>query len=258
MSAKDNKTLAYINLYGILANLEILCEIDEKAKALASNKGKKVAIAFNVTDGPMGKLVFDNGCEFVPDDLSKAIGCKLFSCEHFNLMIEGKKNPVPYKGFFKLGFLLKNFQELTEILTKYLQPSESDMKNPVFAKKSTTLLFHLIARAMAQIANNDAVAKISARRCFDGDIQLQILDNEKPVVGAYLSVKDGKFTYNKGFSKKPRSFMEFADFDTARALFDGKLDAMTAVASGKVRMRGMIQQIDNANKILDKVGVYLA
>ena len=43
----DARTLAYINLYGILGTLENLCELDEEAKALADVK-KPVSIGFAV------------------------------------------------------------------------------------------------------------------------------------------------------------------------------------------------------------------
>ena len=44
----------------------------------------------------------------------------------------------------------------------------------------------------------------------------------------------------------------------ARALFDGNLNAIAAVGLGQVRIGGMISQIDNINRILDRVSVYLA
>ena len=40
-------------------------------------------------------------------------------------------------------------------------------------------------------------------------------------------------------------------------IFDGD-DAVAAVGEGKVRIGGMISQIDNVNRILDRVSIYLA
>ena len=45
---------------------------------------------------------------------------------------------------------------------------------------------------------------------------------------------------------------------TARDLFDGRLNALAAVGTGRVRVAGMISQVDNVNRILDRVSVYLA
>ena len=44
----------------------------------------------------------------------------------------------------------------------------------------------------------------------------------------------------------------------ARDLFDGVINAIAAVGLGQVRIGGMISQIDNINRILDRVSVYLA
>ena len=41
-------------------------------------------------------------------------------------------------------------------------------------------------------------------------------------------------------------------------LFDGKINAVAAVGEGKVRVGGMISQVDNVNRILDRVSLYLA
>ena len=52
--------------------------------------------------------------------------------------------------------------------------------------------------------------------------------------------------------------LTFRDMDTARALFDGKINAVASIGTGDVRMAGMISQIDNVNRILDRVALYLA
>ena len=44
----------------------------------------------------------------------------------------------------------------------------------------------------------------------------------------------------------------------ARALFDGNVNAISAVGLGQVRIGGQISQVDNINRILDRVAVYLA
>ena len=44
---------------------------------------------------------------------------------------------------------------------------------------------------------------------------------------------------------------------TARDLFDGRINAIAAVGMGQVRVCGMISQVDNVNRILDRVAIYL-
>ena len=54
------------------------------------------------------------------------------------------------------------------------------------------------------------------------------------------------------------SQMIFADLKTARDLFDGNINAIAAVGMGQVRISGIISQVDNINRILDRVAIYLA
>ena len=108
----DAKTLAYINLYGILGTLENLCELDAEASALAQVK-KPVSIAFSVKGGPSATLTFKGGrCRMEQGVDPKATVLLPFgSCEKFNGMIDGTVTPIPVKGFHKIGFLLKNFMK---------------------------------------------------------------------------------------------------------------------------------------------------
>ena len=52
--------------------------------------------------------------------------------------------------------------------------------------------------------------------------------------------------------------MEFSNIHLARDLFDGKVNAVACIGTGGIRMSGMISMIDNVNRILDRVALYLA
>jgi hypothetical protein len=54
------------------------------------------------------------------------------------------------------------------------------------------------------------------------------------------------------------SYMELADLHVARDLFDGKRNAVASVGEGLIRIGGMISQVDNVIRILDRVALYLA
>ena len=59
------------------------------------------------------------------------------------------------------------------------------------------------------------------------------------------------------WSQKNRVRMEFKDIRVARDLFDGNINAVASIGQGDVRIRGMISQVDNVNRILDRVALYL-
>ena len=61
---KEAKAMAYVNMYGVLATLENLCQIDDQAKAVLRELKKPVSICFDVTDGPYCTFNFtQDGCK---------------------------------------------------------------------------------------------------------------------------------------------------------------------------------------------------
>ena len=56
---KNEKALAFVNMYGILGALENLCVLDSKAKEILKEIKKPVALCFDVKDGPCRTFHFD-------------------------------------------------------------------------------------------------------------------------------------------------------------------------------------------------------
>ena len=249
----DSKTLAYINLYAVLGSIPRLCELDERARELIKNE--KISLGFRVKGGPSGALCFADGRAWFAEECDSCnIILPFSSPEKFNGMIDGTVTPIPSKGFARLGFLLKKFMPLTDILSSYLRADEKALEDPVFFEKSTLLMFHLIANAIAQIGNVDMIGQASASYIVDGTIKLAIGDEH--VLG--IEAKDHVLRVLKEAPKSFSSFMRFEDIKLARDLFDGRVNAVAAVGEGKVRIGGMISQVDNVNRILDRVALYLA
>lgn len=249
----DAKTLAYINLYAVLGSIPRLCELDERARELIKNE--KISLGFRVKGGPSGALCFADGRAWFAEECDSCnIILPFSSPEKFNGMIDGTVTPIPSKGFTRLGFLLKKFMPLTDILSSYLRADEKTLEDPVFFEKSTLLMFHLIANAVAQIGNVDMIGQASASYIVDGTIRLAIGDEH--VLG--IEAKDHVLRVLKEAPKNFSSFMRFEDINLARDLFDGRVNAVAAVGEGKVRVGGMISQVDNVNRILDRVALYLA
>ena len=171
-----------------------------------------------------------------------------------NALIDGKGPPIPVSGFQHIGFLLKGFTKLTDRLSSYLRPDPEMLKDPVFFKTSTTLMLYVIGRAIVQIGNHDKVGQFSASNIVDGVAKLSIAGGP----AAAVICKDHRLTASHSEPKQVFSYMEFQSMELARALFDGKVNAIAAVGLGQVRIGGMISQIDNINRILDRVAIYLA
>lgn len=250
----DAKTLAYINMYAVLGAIENLCELDKAASDLVKTK-KPVSIGLEVTGGPSATLTFKNGrCRMEQGTKNCDVLLPFSTPEKFNAMVDGTGSALPSKGFSKIGFLLKKFIPLTDMLSKYLRATEEDLKDDKFFEISTKLMFYVITVALSQIGNNDEIGKFSASLIPDGIIDVSIKD----CVSATIRVKDSHMVTIKQKPDSFRSQMQFCDIRLARDLFDGKVNAIAAVGEGKVEMHGLINMIDNVNRILDRVALYLA
>ena len=254
---KNQTVLAHCNLFGVFGAIPELLRVDENARKLVENR--RISIGFSINNGPAATLWFENGTARLIEGC-KGCSIKLYfpSCKKFNNMIDGVGMPIPVSGFHRLGFLLKDFTKLTDILTAYLCPQEGALDDPEFLKKSTKLMLRVIAGAVAQIGNVDEVGKFSASNIVDGDIVLKIGDPCKDGTSAAIRAENHRLTLLADAPEVGFSEMQFESYETARALFDGKINAVAAVGTGKVRIFGMISQIDNVNRILDRVSIYLA
>ena len=257
MRQTDPKTMAFINLFAVFGALPTLCEMSDEARATIV--GKRVSMGISVKGGPEGTLHFDDGKITVTEGCDKCdIKLPFSSPEKFNGMIDGTVTPIPSKGFTKIGFLLKNFIPLTDILSRYLRPSEDDLKDEIFYRTSTLLMFHVITGAVAQIGNEDKVGRASASYIVDGNVRMAITEGEKVITAAHIVAKNHRLNTIHTDTDCPMSLMEFDGVHNARGLFDGVASSFTLICDGKLRLGGMISQLDNINRILDRVGLYLA
>ncbi|MBR2869109.1 MAG: hypothetical protein IKB88_08650 [Clostridia bacterium] len=250
----DSRTLAYINLYAVLGSLENLCELAPEASSLLTNK-KPISIGFEVKGGPSATITFKNDkCRMEQGCEKCDVKLPFSSCEKFNGLIDGTTTPIPSKGFHHIGFLLNSFTKLTDLLSKYMRPDPEDLKDPDFFRISTLLLLNTITVAIAQIGNNDEIGKFSASNMVDGEISFSI----KGAASTTIRVKNHRLLGIKKASENPRAIMEFSSIELARDLFDGNVNAIACIGTGDIVMKGMISMLDNLNRILDRVALYLA
>ncbi len=251
----DSRTMAYLNMYAVLGTLENLCELDKKAQEIISDVKKPVTIGFTVKGGPSATIkISSKGCR-MEDGVSQCdIKIPFASCEKFNGMIDGTVTPVPVKGFSKIGFLLKTFTALTDRLSEVMQPAEDALKDRAFFELSTTLTFYTISVALSQIGNQDEIGKASASYILDGDIMFSIKDGP----AATIRAKNNHLVTIKKAPEKPRAIMQLDNLDLAYDLFAGRVNALECIGRGTVEIRGMLSMVDNMNRILDRVALYLA
>lgn len=252
----EQKALAFANMYGVLGTLQKLCELDGRAKEILQKLKKPISVCFQVKDGPCRTFHFDkNGCKIT--DGADFSDCKMnfSSPERFNLMINEGKPGIPVKGTVKLLlFLTGTFTELTNRLTELLRPSEEALKDRAFFEESTLLTMYTVAGAISGLANSDSIAMISAGNTVDGDVRLGIKDRAQVTI----RIKNHRFETIYTEAQNPRAIMEFADIDLAYGLFGGTVSTINEMCKGNIRLAGVLSMVDNINRILDRVSLYLA
>lgn len=258
MPTIEPKALAYVNMYGVLGSLENLCAMDSIAKRELAKLEKPVALCFSVKGGPCCTFTFSkDGCVMTEGDA----GCdrKMFfpTPERFNALISDSKPGLPVKNpVGVLSFLLGPFTRLTNRLNDVLRPPKRALEDRggAFFEENTLMTMYVIAGAVAALANHDSISRISAAATVDGDVQMSIPGK----AAVTIRVKDHVFGAVKGPSDHPRATMEFADVALANDLFSGSVSTVNEMCRGTIRLAGMISMIDNINRILDRVSVYLA
>lgn len=250
----DPKTLAYINMYAILGSLQELCALSDEAGGLIAGQGP-VTLVMEVREGPAMTFTFAGGrCETRVGAGPCDVKLPFSSCEKFNGLIEGTVTPFPSKGFTKIGFLTKVFTPLTDILTKYLRATPEALADEAFFTTSTTLMLNVVTVALAQIGNQDKIGRFTASNMKDGRVCLSVKDGP----AACIDVRDHQLTAIKERPESFTSLMEFKDLRLARQLFDGAVSAMACIGRGDIEIRGYIANIDNINRLLDRVALYIA
>lgn len=252
---KEAKAMAYVNAYGVLATLENLCAMDDEAKAVCRGLKKPVSLCFDVTDGPCVTYNFTNdGCKMTEGDYGCTCKMKFSSPEKFNALIDSSKPGVPTKNIPQvLSFLMGPFTKLTDRLTKFLMPSDEDLKNKDFFEKSTILTMYTIGGAICALGNTDSISTQSASYICDGDIQMGITDK----VYVTIRVRNHQLQLIKEKPDTPRAIMEIKTVELANGLFNGTASTISELCAGNIYMSGMINMIDNINRILDRVATYL-
>jgi hypothetical protein len=246
---------ACLNLFAVLQNLEELIQHDREAARLAETW--RIGIQFIVRKGPSVRVGFANGNCRVDRETRTTSDVKLYftSPDHLNRMMDGNATPIPLKGFSRLGFLTREFPKLTDRLEVYLKPDEDRLSDPAFMALNTRMTLYTAAFAARELALHDSIGRLIAPSIPDGAITLQILPAGP---AATLRFDKGAIHVEKTAAESPDALMQMDGIDTAHAFLNGRLDAFSAIAGGRIRIRGRIPMIDAMGTILDRVPHYLS
>lgn len=255
----DNVTRAKINLFAILRNLEDLCELDPVSKEIAKNI-KPIAVEFNVPEVGSAVIAFKDGkCTFTRGKGKSALKLYFTSPEHFNKLVDGENTIPLFYNVFKVGFLLKEFMQLSDRLSYYLQPKPEEkaklLEDPAYFETSTILTAYTAFFAMAEIANSDFVGKACANRMEDGTI-LCCIGETGPAIN--FNVRNHKLYASKGSLAEPKATMRFSCLEFAHKILNGEASSFGGMGSGDFAVFGAVDMLEQVAKLLNVVSEYLA
>ncbi|PRY68569.1 hypothetical protein B0I08_104272 [Glaciihabitans tibetensis] len=254
LTETDPRVTAYINMYSVLGTLPLLAELVPEAKSILAGVKHPTTIAFRVAGGPRESLTFTrNDVRLGSAPGASAVSLAFTSVTHFNRVIAGTAQPIPWGLPAQLRFLTAVFSPLTDLLGRYLQPTDEFLADPERRETSIILTMHVAASALAQVANEDRSGKFSAHNTPDGDVALEVTG----ALAYHLRMRDHHATFVATPSPSPRGVLTFSSLEVAGGILSGDLSAVVCISDGRLSMRGYIAMVDNVNRILDRVGHYL-
>jgi hypothetical protein len=177
------------------------------------------------------------------------------SAAHLNRMFDGTAQPVPVKGLRKLGFLKKQFTQLTDRMAYYLRPSDELLADPDYLALNARLTLNTAALALPILLEHDAQAANFRGAFTNGSITLEVLP-DGPSVGLVLGPSFIRPV--QGRIEKPSALIRMRDLQTASAFLNGTMDTFAAVALGEVEIWGQLAKVDALSLVLDRIPEYLS
>ncbi|MFJ6680171.1 hypothetical protein ACIQLK_13740 [Microbacterium sp. NPDC091382] len=252
----DERVLAAVNLHAVLGALPKLSEVAPDASRLLGELAQPVRLTARVMGGESTSLVFArDGIRLADGDSGATTRATLAfrSPAHLNAVLDGTGSPLPIAGPAGIRFLTQVFTPISDLLGRYLRPSDAELADPAFTDAHRILLLEVAVGAIAIVANRDRSGRFSADQMSDGDLDIAVGD----ALRHRLRVREHRLSRVPVTDAAPRAVFRFADLQTVGDVLAGRESALACVGDGRIAIRGYIPLVDNTSRILDRVGHYL-
>ncbi len=250
----EEKIKAGVNLYAVIKNIEQLVVLDPEIKELVKNW--KISIEFRVKNGPVASIRFKDGkCEVIKGKFRKVdVVLFFFSEAHLNKMFDGNANPLPLKGFTRLGFLDKEFSKVTDKLEYYLKPTPELLKDENYMRINTIFTLVTAINALPVIMEFDPKAKLTGSHLTDGSLFINVENGPS----AFVKTGPNFLEVEEGDSEKATCEMTLRNINIANQFFSGEVDIFSALAKQDIKINGQTYLLDNIGLILDRIPIYVS
>ena len=266
MSFEDVR--ARLNLFAVLPNLEDVVREDPEMRALVADT--RLSVRFTVANGPGTTVRFADGtCTVGPQARRDEAGgpgaagargsgptvrLAFASASHLNKMFDGASQPIPLWGFNHLGFLKKEFTELSDRMAYYLSPTDELLAHPGYLAMNTRLTLNTAAFAVPVLLGHDPECIPLRHNLSHGTVVIKVLP-DGPAVSLVCGAS-GVLPV-KGELSHPSALVQLRGMQAASDFLNGRLDVYAATVTGEVAIWGQVVMVDSLALVLDRVGKYL-
>ncbi len=249
----EEKIKAGVNLYAVIKNIEQLVILDPEIKELV--KSWNISIEFRVKNGPVASVKFHDGkCEVIKGKFSKTNVVLFFMSEaHLNKMFDGNANPIPLKGFTKLGFLDKEFSKVTDKLEYYLKPTPELLSDPNYLNINTIFTLTTAMNALPVVMKYDPKSKLTGSHLTKGSLFINVENGPS----AFVNTDANYIEVAVGNSETATCEMTIKNISIANKFFSGEVDIFSALAKQDIKIVGQTYLLDNIGLILDRIPIYV-
>ena len=236
LTSEEVRVLAHVKSGSAFQILQLLAAEDETVKRLI--KGKTFGLGLYVAGGMKRCIIVKNEI-ITPVDNSTANTGVVFrfpDYRNLNLLLSGSKSRMfPILKSFSALSTINIFRELTSRISPYMNPDEDFLKKNFLAV--TKLLMCAALRGIKEVAENDSYTEARVAAIPDGKIMIAVEGDAE--LEACIVKTGNRFRvdpFNDG--TLPNAVLTFRDAETAYKLFTGSLNAVEALGSTEIKIRG--------------------
>ena len=256
LSPDEQKVLAYVKSGSAFQLLNLLAEEDPETREIIKNKS--FTLGLRVAGGMKRSVRISDGRIEPIDGSIKGSGVifRFPAYNELNNLLSGKKAKLlPILLSLSAGKIIAGFKALTSRIPVYMN-AEADFLEENF-RFITRMLMCAALRGIKEVAENDSYTSARVSGIPDGIISIQAENDSK--LEARIEKTGGSFTVQtRSDGRKPNAVLIFKDAETAYKLFTGKINAVVALGTSDVRIRGRIPMIQGLFPILDRLSYYMA
>jgi len=258
LSTLQQEVLSHIKARVILGLMEVLTDRDGEARSLVERQ--RFTLQVQVIGGPVCHVKVENGTLTFIDARCPlpSLSLLFLSPLKMNQMFSGyKQNPLPLVGSFKFPGIIKSFRKLSARLSYFMEGEGREARDSKVLV--TELLLYAAVFGVSAVGEYDEYVRTRVEHMADGVLEVRVAGDGG--FSAWLEKKGPSFSVRRVESSAGNTANAVLQFNGIESAFDvltGSKNAMAALGTGEVQIRGRLPMIQTVFQLLDRVGFYMA